>query len=152
MSEINGEALIEQLIKLTKDNKIKWGYLDQNATVCFNLKMEPRSPFEYRNPLATFAQISSMDSKTFFDSDNSFIATIKDNYVVIHARISDKNEVLSERLTLMLVPNTYKDVYKYVGEDHNSELLRLQTLVKSDFPNSLDIANDILGMSSSMDE
>lgn len=152
MSDINGKELIEQLIKLTKDNKIKWGYLDHNATVCYNLKMEPKSPLESKNPLATIAQISSFDSKTFFDSDNSFIASIKDNYVVIHARISDKNDVLAERLTLMLVPSTYKDVYKYVDGDDDSELLRLQTLVKSSFPNSLDIANDILGMSAEIDE
>ncbi len=105
-----------------------------------------------KNPLATIAQISSFDSKTFFDSDNSFIASIKDNYVVIHARISDRNDVLAERLTLMLVPSTYKDVYKYVDGDDDSELLRLQTLIKSSFPNSLDIANDILGMSAEIDE
>lgn len=152
MSDINGKELIEQLIKLTKDNKIKWGYLDHNAAVCYNLKMEPKSPLESKNPLVTIAQISSFDSKTFFDSDNSFIASIKDNYVVIHARISDKNDVLAERLTLMLVPSTYKDVYKYVDGDDDSELLRLQTLIKSSFPNSLDIANDILGMSAEIDE
>lgn len=146
MSDINGKVLIEQLLKLTKDNKIKWGYLDQNSTVCYNLKMEPRSPLESRNPLVAFAQITSADSKLCFDADNSFIASIKDNYVVIYARISDKNDVLAERLRLMLVPSTYKDVYRYVDEDDDSELLRLQSLIKSKFPNSLDIANDILGM------
>ena len=152
MDNINGKALIEQLIKLTKDNKIKWGYLDQNSAVYYNLKIEPKSPLESRNPLATLAQISSLDVKTFFDSDNSFITSIKDNYVVIYARLSDKSDVLAERLVLMLVPNTYKDVYRYVDQDNNSELLRLQTLVKSSFPNSLDIANDILKMVSTKDE
>lgn len=152
MDNINGKALIEQLIKLTKDNKIKWGYLDQNSAVYYNLKIEPKSPLESRNPLATLAQISSLDGKTFFDSDNSFITSIKDNYVVIYARLSDKSDVLAERLVLMLVPNTYKDVYRYVDQDNNSELLRLQTLVKSSFPNSLDIANDILKMVSTKDE
>ena len=146
MTDINGKALIEQLIKLTKDNKIEGGYLDQNSTVCYNLKMEPRSPLESRNPLVAFAQITSADSKLCFDADNSFIAPIKDNYVVIYARISDKNDVLAEWLRLMLVPSTYKDVYRYTDEDDDSELLRLQNLIKSKFPNSSDIANDILGM------
>ncbi len=116
------------------------------------ISVKTKSPLENKNPLAAIAQISSFDSKTFFDSDNSFIALIKDNYVVIHARISDRNDVLAERLTLMLVPSTYKDVYKYVDGDDDSELLRLQTLIKSSFPNSLDIANDILGMSAEIDE
>lgn len=146
MSDINGKVLIEQLIKLTKDNKIKWGYLDQNSTVCYNLKMEPRSPLESKNPLVAFAQITSADNKLCFDADNSFIASIKNNYVVIYARISDKNDVLAERLRLMLVPSTYKDVYRYIDKDDDSELLRLQSLIKSKFPNSLDIANDILEM------
>lgn len=146
MSDINGKALVEQLIKLTKDNKIEWGYLDQNSTVYYHLNMEPKSPLESKNPLLTFAQMTSADGKLCFDADNSFIASIKSNYVVIYARISDKNDVLAERLRLMLVPSTYKDVYRYNDEDEDSELLRLQSLIKSKFPNSLDIANDILGM------
>ena len=152
MNKIDGEALIEQLIKLTKDNKIKWGYLDNNSLVYTNLKMEPKSPLENRSSMAALAEISAFDAKTYFDSDNRFVASIKDNYVVIYARISDKKVVLAERLVFMLVPSTYKDVYKYVSNAENSGILRLQTLIKSSFPNSLNIANDILGMSSELNE
>lgn len=148
MNSLDISGVVKKLVELTKQKKIEWHYLDSCKDVYQQLSLEPKSPLVNRNALTIFSEFSTYNIKEPFDADNSFITFIHDNYVVIYARLNDKNEptVLSDRLKLLLVPKTFKDVYESV-DDTDGNLVRLHTLVKSVFPNSQDIANDILSMS-----
>ncbi len=147
MSNLNETSFILKLIELTKEKKIEWDYLDEYRDVYQELSMQPRSPLYGKSSLEVLAEFGAGMSKIEFDSDNSFATCINENYIIIYASIVEKKEpkLLGERLSLMLVPRTFKDI-KRLRDNEEEHLVRLHTLIKSGFPNSEDIINDILGM------
>ena len=121
--------------------------MDNFENVYEKLLIKPRSPLQSKNPLETWEQLSNIPIRREFDSDNSFVACINDNYLVLCVWIDDvrNHKVLADRLILEVVPRTFKDVSVY-SDDEDGDLVQLQTLVKSKFPNTEDIINDILNM------
>ena len=113
--------IIKKLIDLTKSKKIKWNYLGEADSIYNGLSMYASG----------------------FDHDNSFYSEIENNYIVLVAARPISNQLLAERISLHFVPNTFRDIQKI---DSSKELLRLHTLVKSNFPNSEEIINHILNM------
>lgn len=147
MSNKDEKKLFLKMIELTKEGKITWDYLDNFENVYEKLLIKPRSPLQSKNPLETWEQLSNIPIRREFDSDNSFVACINDNYLVLCVWIDDvrNHKVLADRLILEVVPRTFKDVSVY-SDDEDGDLVQLQTLVKSKFPNTEDIINDILNM------
>ena len=147
MSNKDEKKVFLKMIELTKEGKITWDYLDNFENVYEKLLIKPRSPLQSKNPLETLEQLSNIPICREFDSDNSFVACINDNYLVLCVGIDDvrNHKVLADRLILEVVPRTFKDVSVY-SDDEDGDLVQLQTLVKSKFPNTEDIINDILNM------
>lgn len=143
MNDINVNEVLDKLIELTKKNILTWEYLDCYKVLCNELNYEGVSPTQNYTNLKIFTAITS--SKKMFDSDNSFVTKINDNYIILYCNIdnNDNEKTLDERLIFMLVPRTFKDVFR-CSSDGN--LLRLHSLVKSYFPSAKDIANDILNL------
>jgi hypothetical protein len=127
------EHFLTQLIELTKADKIQWNYLDSNK--------------DLYNQLYTFQSggsdslISNLFSKKNFDADNSFYTKIDTNFIVVFTRPKSEDESLIERLNLYLVPRTYKSIQSI---DDYEEIVRLQTIIRSKFPNPEDIINDVM--------
>jgi len=144
---MNKDSLILKLIELTKEQKIQWEYLDIYNDVCENLLIKARSPLQNKTSFEVLSEMKIVGSKKEFDSDNSFVACINENFIVIFAEVQNRNEpqVLGERLTLMIVPRTFKDITKW-EDDNEGNLVRLHTLIKSNFPSSEDVVNDIFNM------
>lgn len=142
----NYKELLEKMIELTKSEKISWNYLDSNKVVCDSMKFEGVSPLNHRKGIIALA--SAVSDKKIFDSDNSFVSKINHNYIILYCNLNDAEDgkTLDERLMLMLVPRTFKDIKIYFSEGSDGTLLRLHTLVKSTFPSANDIENDILQM------
>lgn len=147
MSNKDEKKVFLKMIELTKEGKITWDYLDNFENVYEKLLIKPRSPLQSKNPLETLEQFSTIPIRREFDSDNSFVVCINDNYLVLCVWIDDVRnpKVLADRLILEVVPRTFKDVSVY-SDDEDGDLVQLQTLVKSKFPNTEDIINDILNM------
>ena len=147
MSNKDEKKVFLKMIELTKEGKITWDYLDNFENVYEKLLIKPRSPLQSKNPLETLEQFSTIPIRREFDSDNSFVVCINDNYLVLCVWIDDvrNHKVLADRLILEVVPRTFKDVSVY-SDDEDGDLVQLQTLVKSKFPNTEDIINDILNM------
>ncbi len=148
MNNINVRKMLEKLIELTKSNSISWEYLDSRKSLCKELCLEGKTPIQLNTGLDLVATLSSISSTELFDADNSFVAKINDNYIVIYCKINVNkiSQTIDERLVFMLVPRTYKDIFTYRSDGNDGTLLRLQMLVKSFFPSAADIANDILNM------
>jgi len=113
--------VINKLIELTKSKKINWYYLGEADSIYNGLSMYASG----------------------FDHDNSFYSEIESDYIVLVAARPTSDQLLVERITLLFVPNTFRDIQKI---NSSEELLKLHTLVKSNFPNSEEIINHILNM------
>lgn len=146
MSIINVKEVLDKLIELTKNGTLPWEYLDSEQNICSNLNYVGVSPMHNRSAMEKLATVAS--SKKVFDADNSFITSINDNHIIIYCNLNDDNDekTLDERLIFMLVPRTYKDVFMYASDGNDGTLLRLHSLVKSNFPSAQDIVDDILGL------
>lgn len=137
MSENNErlDEFVSKLIILTKDDKIRWEYLDSNKELYDHINLYP-----YVNSMDSLS--NAMLNKIGFDSSNSYYTSINNNHIVIFTRISSsKEESIYEKLQLWLVPRTYKAINKL---DIKNNIVSLQSIIKSKFPNSDDIINDII--------
>lgn len=144
MEGFNSKDFMDKLIELTKNNSIKWEYLDNNKYVCDALKMEALGN-QYLFDINFFTKMSNV---IYFDTNNSFISTVNGNYILICC-IYDKNlkdSTLNERLVLKLVPRTFREIKSIKCDEEDGTLQRLQSLVKSLFPNADDIVNDIFNL------
>ena len=142
MKHFNANDLFEKLIKLTKENTIQWRYLDDDKSICDELNLRA-----YKSENIFEISLNITSSKAF-DVNNSFVAHINNNYIIICCEKDDStsNKTLEERLSFMLVPRTFRGVRVYTSSDDDGTLLRLQSLVKSYFPSADDIIKDILDM------
>lgn len=127
------EQFVNKLIELTKTNKMTWLYLDENDELFSTLNLSP------------FERISSTFDYDEFNSDSSFYAKINSNFIVLY-ELRTASENLLSSLRLKTVPSTFKDIQNIELTENKELLLRLLNVVKSQFPNSEDIINDILNL------
>lgn len=126
-------AFTNNLISLTREDKIVWRYLDVDNSLCQSLNLTP-----HKSGQIFLKEISGLQE---FDRSNSFYAPINKNYIVLYTiYASNKEESLLSRLKLKLVPGTYRSIEEVEAPN---EIVRLQTLIKSKFPSADDIINDI---------
>lgn len=143
MEFLNVKELYEKLIKLTKEDAIKWKYLDEDKAICNNLDFHPIKPDNFIGSI-----IAAKETNTF-DASNSFVADINNNHIIIYCEyeIASK-KTLDERLSFMLVPRSFRGIRTFDSHTNFNDgtLLRLQSLVKSYFPSADDIIKDIYDM------
>ena len=132
------DEFISKLIILTKEDKIRWEYLDSSKEIFDHLGL-----YSYSNSMDILS--NAMLNKQGFDASNSFYTTINNNYIIMFTRSpSSKEENIYEKLQLWLVPRTFKAINKI---DVKNNVVSLQLIIKSKFPNSEDIINDIFALS-----
>lgn len=133
------EEFVSKLYSLTNEDKIRWDYLESNSELYDHSGLYPYS----NSSIDNISKV--MLNKQGFDPNNSFYASINSNYILIFTRLpAEKGEGIYERLQLWLVPRTFKAIEK-VGAKNN--VVSLLSIIKSKFPSSSDIINDVLELS-----
>ncbi len=127
---ITNEQFISKIIELTKEDKITWNYLDSNKIIYESLDLTPG--------IKGFL-------KEGFDKNSSFYAKINYNFIVFY-KISDAKLSVLDSLIFKTVPSTFREIRTIELEENKNELIRLHNIIKSKFPNSEDIINDILNL------
>jgi hypothetical protein len=131
--ENNQSKFVLKLIELTKEGTIQWKYLDGNDTLCKQIGLEPKS----------IIPIPSLTFSTLFDKNSSFYVQVKTNYIVLYKTTQQEN--LIDSLRLLTVPSSFKDIQN-ISTETEEDILRLFSIIKSKFPSSEGIINDILSM------
>jgi hypothetical protein len=131
--ENNQSKFVLKLIELTKEGTLQWKYLDENDTLCKQIRLEPKS----------IIQIPSLTFSTLFDKNSSFYVEVKTNYIVLYKATQQEN--LIDSLRLLTVPSSFKDIQN-ISTEAEEDILRLFSIIKSKFPSSEGIINDILSM------
>lgn len=145
MVDVSYEDLIERIEYLTKGEMIRWEYLDSKPEIYKELGLRPKL---LQSRAFDTGKISLLSPPTKeFDSENSFVANINGNYMLlcVWAKKEDAPKILSERLVLMMVPRTFKGIEEY-KDDENGRLVKLHSVVKTFFPSANDIISDIFTM------
>lgn len=143
-NDVDYDELIEKILELSKERKIIWEYLDENEILYQHLKVTPKKDIGYTLSNDYVAEIvkSSLNLKTYFDTNASFYARIGENYIVLlrNMKKNEENVLAADRIKLMLVPHTFKGI-KTIEE--TDRIMRLHNYVKAQFPDIEDIINDI---------
>lgn len=126
------EQFVNKLIELTSAKKISWEYLDEDEIIYNSLQI---SPFENNKLIFDIV----------FNPNSSFYTEINSNFIVLYEIVTSTGNLLSS-LRLKTVPNSYKDIQNIELTENKELMLRLLNVIKSQFPNSEDIINDILNM------
>ncbi len=140
MNTISEHEIVTKLIELTNGKKIDWYYLDSDFSLYDNLNLAPRKTFQGTAALLNeYAALN--DNKLRFDVDNSFYSCLSSNYLVLYVTPPSSNkEILAERMSLLLVPKTYRSIKEI---NNVEDLIRLHTIIKSGFPSAESIIEDI---------
>ena len=125
---------IEKLTKMTKDNLIKWEYLDSSTHLCQNMNwMEGDSGL-----LAITGAISGKLERTYeFDRERSFYCKSNENYIVLY--VTTGNPAI-----MFVIPPTFKKIIQLLPEDYGDYITRLLNLVESQFPSADAFIDDFL--------
>lgn len=109
-------AFIKTLILKTKNNEIKWEYLDSNQSL-------------YENMDWTEWDYLSNSSSPNFNTEDSFYTFIDGTYIVLHVPNYSP-------ATLHVIPSTFKKIRKFEPEEYGSHITRLLNIVQAQFPSA----------------
>lgn len=146
--ERSNDIIIEKILELSKEKKIIWEYLDEYENLYQHLKVTPKKK-RIGDKLSwtdiTENVATALYTYTFFDANASFYANVGENYIVLISEMikNEENVLTADKLKLMLVPRTFKDV-RIIEEDEM--MLRLHNYVRTQFPDVEDIIEDIFNM------
>ena len=116
----NIEILIEELINLTKENKINWKYTDDNKEISA----------KQRKILLDYDFI-------FNATDNCFYTKINSGYIIVIEGIGEP-----AKNYLIVIPSIDAKDFK-IYDSPQSQIVRLHTLILRQFPNVEDYLTDV---------
>ena len=122
MAEDKNISFINSVIQQTRDNKLKWEYLDTNQVLYQGMGWFTKK--------VDFGFFSSKETLTpNFNVEDSFYVRIQDFYVVIYVRGDQPAQ-------LFVVPNTYKKVVSLKPDEYGDYITQLLNLVQCKFPDA----------------
>lgn len=126
MAESKYSSFVEELIKMTKEKRLRWEYLDSNKSLCKNMNwVENENSF-----LAIEAALSGKYGHNFrFDIDRSFYCTVNETNIVIY--VADGNPA-----SIFVIPPTFKRIVELLPDEYGEKTTRLLNLVESQFPSA----------------
>lgn len=125
MREPQYETFLLNLIEKSKQQQIRWKYLDSNIDLCRGMHL-------YQEALIN--KIYSNMDKFYFDVERSYYVEFpKENMFI--ALIVKTGSAESE---LHIIPNTFKNVLVLGFSDYGDSLTRLANIIKRQFPNPED--------------
>jgi len=120
------EILIEDLIKFTRENKIKWQYASNNKDISMTLYriLGQKAPFY----------------DGYSTTDNCFYAEINNGYMIVIERSSSTPP---NQYYLAVVPNVRAKVFE-IYDLPQAHIVRLHSLILKKSPNVEDYLTDVL--------
>ena len=126
MAERKYINFIEKLVEQTKENSIKWAYLDSNLQLCKKMNWV----YDDNGFTAMAAALSGKSNQSFeFDAEHSFYCKIESNYIVLY--VADRNPVI-----MLVIPPTFKNIARFSPDEYGDSVTRLHNLVESHFPSA----------------
>ena len=131
MVENKNISFISAIIQQTRDNKLRWDYLDANQGLYQGMGwVTKKVDFGFFSPNKETLQPN-------FNIEDSFFARIRDMYIVIYVRGDQPAQ-------LFVVPNTYKKVVTLTPDEYGDYITQLLNLVQSKFPNASSFIDEFL--------
>lgn len=134
MAEDRNKNFIARIIQQTKDDKLKWDYLDSNQILYQGMGWVTKK--------VDFGFFSSKETLTpNFNVEDSFYARIQNMNIVIYVR-GDKPA------QLFVVPDTFKKVVTLSPDEYGDSITQLLNLVQSKFPDAASFIDKYLNNNS----
>lgn len=112
-------SFLRKILQETKENKIKWYYLDSNIHLCEEMQWTDKK---------TFANLCQ-ERALYFNNEDSFYTELDETYIVIF--VEDNNPAI-----VYVIPNTFKKIIVLDADEYGELNTRLLNLVQSQFPNA----------------
>lgn len=112
MAEKVFTAFIEKILKKTRENKIKWKYLDS-----------------FDDLYTKMGWADAIIGMPTFDTEKSFFTQIDAYFIVL---LTDEKNLTD----LYVVPSTYKNICVLKAEEYGEYTTRLYNLVRARFPDA----------------
>lgn len=123
MADSRYVEFIEKIIVRTKNNRLKWRYLDTKEELYEGMgwtKTETEYVIFGGNKEITIPN---------FNVEDSFYTNIDNMYIVVYVWMDQPAE-------LYIIPNTYKKVTILTPDEYGEHITRLLNIVQSQFPNA----------------
>lgn len=122
MVEDRNKNFIARIIQQTRDDKLKWDYLDRNQILYQGMGWVTKK--------VDFGFFSSKETLTpNFNVEDSFYARIQDMNLVIYVRGDQPAQ-------LLVIPNTLKKIITLTPDEYGDYITQLLNLVQSKFPDA----------------
>lgn len=123
MADSRYVEFIEKIILKTKNNRLRWRYLDTKEELYESMGWT-KTKTEYE----IFGGNKEIITPNF-NVEDSFFANIENMYIVIYVW-------RDQPAKLYIIPNTYKKVTTLTPDEYGEHITRLLNIVQSQFPNA----------------
>ena len=123
---------LDVLINETKQNKIKWEYLDKYKALIKSMEWCTTS---------FMSAMTNTDPEPKFNTEDSFCVKLENTentyYIVIY--VCENNPA-----TLYVIPPTLRKIVHLTADEYGDQITRLLNLVQSQFPNADQFIKDFI--------